>query len=290
MNNILFDLSGRIETRYIDALSYLKQASDSFSVPFIIIGAFARDLIFEHCYHIRSPGRTLDIDLGVLVTDWDRFTTFTDSLLASGKFEKEKVKQRFRYKDVKLDILPFGPVADDHSVIEWPPDQKIALSVAGFDEVYRSSRQIILSKEAEIIVRIPSPAGLALLKIFSWKDGFPDRKKHAEDLFFIMRNYADAGNMDRLYEKEQSLLVAEEFDTELAGIRLLGRDIAGISTSETLGKVAGILEDETVDQVRYNLVTDMFVTPFKKMNGFDEVLKLVEKLREGLNEKRGAQE
>jgi hypothetical protein len=39
-------------------------------------------------------------------------------------------------------------------------------------------------------------------------------------------HYAEAGNIDRLFDDESELLNQEEFDQTLAGIRLLGRDMA----------------------------------------------------------------
>ena len=46
------------------------------------------------------------------------------------------------------------------------------------------------------------------------------------DLYRLLTTYADAGNTDRLYETELDLLEAAEFDMQLAGAELLGRDVA----------------------------------------------------------------
>jgi predicted nucleotidyltransferase len=50
-----------------------------------------------------------------------------------------------------------------------------------------------------------------------------------------MNKYEEAGNTERLYEEELSLLQEENFDTKLAGTRLLGRDMAKISDQEMGG-------------------------------------------------------
>ena len=65
MTEILFDLSGKIDQEKLEALSLLKKVADSLSIPFFVVGASARDFILEHCYNIRSPRMTQDIDLGV---------------------------------------------------------------------------------------------------------------------------------------------------------------------------------------------------------------------------------
>jgi len=52
----------------------------------------------------------------------------------------------------------------------------------------------------------------------------------------------DAGNFERLYDQEQDLLLAERFDTRVAGIRLLGRDMAKMADHETAEVVRRILK------------------------------------------------
>ena len=65
MNNILFNLSGKIEKPIVNALYTLKKVADSLNIPFFVVGASARDLILKHCYGIEPPRKTGDIDLGV---------------------------------------------------------------------------------------------------------------------------------------------------------------------------------------------------------------------------------
>src|SRR3990172_700430 len=102
------------------------------------------------------------------------------------------------------------------------------MTLLGFEEAYRSSIIIRLRSNPELDIKLPTLPGLALMKIISWGDN-TERQKDAKDLLFIMTNYAQAGNEERLYEKEVSLLEEEGFDIRLAGIRLLGRDMARIS-------------------------------------------------------------
>ena len=64
MNNILFDLSGKIDRQTIDALAAVKKIADSLNIRFFIVGATARNIILKHCYGIESSRRTEDIDLG----------------------------------------------------------------------------------------------------------------------------------------------------------------------------------------------------------------------------------
>ncbi|MBA7652393.1 hypothetical protein ES703_60227 [subsurface metagenome] len=87
-----------------------------------------------------------------------------------------------------------------------------------------------------------------------------------------------------MYSQAQSLLKEENFDTRLAGIRLLGRDIAKMSNPQTLETVKEILEDETGKQSCYRLIEDMASETFIYGDQFDEILNYVEKLKKGISE------
>ncbi|MDZ4383590.1 MAG: hypothetical protein U0937_03005, partial [Thermodesulfovibrionia bacterium] len=161
---------------------------------------------------------------------------------------------------------------------------EIFMSMVGFKEAYESSITVRLNSNPDIDIKLPTLAGLALMKIISWKEKYPERKKDAEDLLLVMHKYEEAGNIDRLYEKEQELLQEENFDTRLAGIRLLGRDMARISDPDTLRIVRNILDGETGEQSQYRLVSDMLRGTHAIEEKFDYILMQLEKLQLGINE------
>lgn len=88
-------------------------------------------------------------------------------------------------------------------------------------------------------------AGLALLKLISWDDNPERRSKDASDLFLIIRHYLEAGNLDRLFE-EESDLIEDNYDYNLASARLLGRDVRNISSPTTKTKLIEILKRENL--------------------------------------------
>ncbi len=65
----------------------------------------------------------------------------------------------------------------------------------------------------------------------------------------------------------------------LAGIRLLGQDMAKMSDPRTLKTLKDILDNETGKQSKYSLVSDMVRGMF--MTG-EEIIHKLEKLKEGL--------
>ncbi len=257
MSNISFDISGKLETSYIDALLAMKEIADHLNIPFFFVGATARDILLEHFHNIRAPRMTTDIDLGVRVPDWGKFKALTDNMLAGDKFTKAKENQRYIYNDILIDIVPFGDISDKSKTVKWPPDHEIILSTLGYDEAYEFSVLFRLSSDPLLEVKVPTIPGLAIMKLISWDEKYPDRTKDAEDLLFIMENYVGVIDQDYLYDKEDILLQEEDFENQIACIRLLGRDMAKTSNTDTLNKIKDILSSETDEQSQYRLIPDM---------------------------------
>jgi len=257
MNNILFNLSGKIEKPLVEALYTLKKVADSLNIHFFIVGASARDLILKHCYGIEPPRKTGDIDLGVEVASWKQFRELTESLIATGQFFPTLEKQRFCHGTILIDILPFGPITDEDKKIRWPPEHEIIMSMVGFEEAYEYSITVRLSSDPVLDIKLSTLSGLAIMKLISWKDKYPERKRDAGDLLLIMNKYEEAGNSERLYGEELALLQEEDFDAGMASIRLLGRDIAKLSDTQTFRIIKSILDAEIEDLSQYKLVSDM---------------------------------
>jgi predicted nucleotidyltransferase len=281
MNKILNDLSGKIESSLIRALLEVKKITDALKIDFFLVGATARDIVMQHLYKIRAPRMTKDIDIAVCVANWEEYRILTDTLLSKGEFLKGDQKQRYVFKDTVIDFIPFGEISGPDNAIRWPPDHDTILNTVGFMDVYKNSMTFRLSREPVLEIKLASIPGLAIMKLLAWKDD-PSRQKDATDLLFIMQNYQAAGIEDRLYEKEISLLQEEEFDNELAGIRLLGRDMARISNPETEKALMEILISET-GEISYKLVSQMSGVSDR----FDSNLALLEKLKQGFIEGLG---
>jgi len=287
MKNILFNLSGKIEKPLVDALYALKDVADSLGISFFVVGASARDLILKHCCGIEPPRRTGDIDLGVQVANWEQFKELAESLIATGQFFQAPEKQRFRHGTILIDILPFGPITGEDKKISWPPEHQVIMSMVGFEEAYEYSITVRLSSDPVLDIKLSTLPGLAIMKLISWKDRYPERKRDAGDLLLIMNKYEEAGNSERLYGKELPLLQEEDFDARMAGIRLLGRDMAKISDMQTFLILKSILDAEIEDLSQYKLVSDMIRESGTPDVRFDEILFRLEKLRQGIVEDGG---
>ena len=97
-----------------------------------------------------------------------------------------------------------------------------------------------------------------------------------------MEKYVDVIGQNDLYDKEATLLEEEGFDNQIACIRLLGRDMAKISNTDTLNKIKEILSSETDEQSQYRLIPN-FVNV---RNDFEKVLSLLNKLKQGILERK----
>lgn len=284
MRNISFNLSGKIDQLTVEALLSVKKETDTLNIPFFVVGAYARDIILKHCYG-RSPHRmTIDIDLGINIASWGQFDTLISSLIATGKFSPTREQQRYLFKTIPIDIVPFGAIADKRLRIAWPPEHTLLMSVAGFNEAFENSIMVRINSDPELNVKVPTLAGLAVMKLIAWKEKYPERQKDAVDLMLIMHEYEHAGNFDRFYEKEQDLLREEGFDNQLAGIRLLGRDMAMIADRDTAIEITSILSAETDAQSHQKLIIDMIRGKLMVDINFEEINIQLKKLKQGFIE------
>ncbi len=288
MTNISYDLSGKIDPVVVEVLRVIDQEASSRGMLYFVVGATARDILLNHCHDIKSNRLTRDLDIGVEVPGWDDFSRLTEALIATGSFTATREAYRFNYGRFPVDIVPYGGVSPDSQTISWPPDHQVIMNIMGFKEAYDYGVTVKLSDDPVLDVKVPTIPGMALMKVISWNDRYPERPKDAEDLLFLMEHYADAGNEDRLYMDELELLQKEKFDLTLAGIRLLGRDMAIMATGATGEAIKAVLRAETEEQVRYRLVLDM-ARSARGFERFDESLAKLKKLAEGFTEHLGDQ-
>jgi predicted nucleotidyltransferase len=282
MRNILFNLSGKIDQQRLDALQTIKKEADNLNIHFFVVGAFARNLILKH-YGITPRRMTGDIDLGINVNDWTQFNKLTDSLISTGKFSRTKEPQRLLFESIPIDIVPFGKIAGEKVKIDWPPEHEIFMSIVGFKEAFENSITVRLNSDPELDIKVSTLPGLAVMKLISWKEKYPERPKDADDLFLIMNEYERTVNFDRLFEEK--LMDEEGFDATLASIRLLGRDMAIIADKDTAMVVRSILEDET--QNSQKLIIDIIRERKMFDDKFETINLHLEKLKQGFIETIG---
>ncbi|AMV71131.1 hypothetical protein JCM30471_29540 [Desulfuromonas carbonis] len=283
MTDISYNLSGRINPLLVNILGCIQQETTARGIPFVVVGATARDWLIYHGHNIPVGRGTLDLDIGVEVAGWEEFQQLKDALIESGKFAPTREPHRLSCENYFVDIVPYGGVSADTRNISWPPEHQVMMNIMAFQEAYESGVIVRLSADPPLDVKVPTIPGMALMKLISWDDDYPHRSKDAEDLLFLMVNYAEVGNVDRLFDEETELLKQEEFDLTQAGVRLLGRDMAAMANKETGEAVKMILLQEIDERQRCRLVTDM-VRGVRIKDSFDETMLKLKKLTEGFAE------
>lgn len=289
MKKSLLDLSGKIESSLIDVLEEISNVTSTLEIPFLLVGATARDLILEHGYDIKSKRATLDVDLAVLVSDWDQYNDLKDALITRDNFKQSKTEHRLYFKvSTIVDIVPFGPITDSDNKFSWPPEHDWVMNCLGFEEAYNQSQRVRLKSNPDLDIATATPASLALMKIISWDEAYPKRSKDAYDLELIMRKYIDLGNEEYLYVDNTDLMDDDDFDYENISARLLGRHIAKIANPDTLIAILDIINNETGDQDRYRLVEHMMIYSNSiddSTDHFTQNLNLLEALKKGLQDR-----
>jgi len=229
---------------FLELLQAIQRVAENLNIRFFLVGATARDILLQYGHGI-EPGRaTADIDFGFNVASWDEYDELQAALVDTGDFEAIGEKQRMHFKSsTKVDVLPFGEIVDTKGKITWRPDGDTELNLLGFEDAYENSILVRLSTEPLVEIRIASAAGLVLLKLFAWDDRKPVNKD-AIDLGILIRSYMKVGNGSRIYEEHSDLLEHEDFDYDVAGAHLLGRDLAQICQQEIRSKILDILDRE----------------------------------------------
>ncbi len=281
MKKKFIDLSGKIDTHRLDAIEAISKVASSLRIPFFLIGASARNLLLIS-HDIPIYRATLDIDFGVRVPNWNNYYKLKKELVETGNFKLTREDQRLESKNnLMIDLVPFGPISDSNHNINWP-SQKTVLHVIGFEETFRHAQIARLRSKPNLEVKLVTLAGLAVMKIFSWNDKYPEREKDATDLFLIIRNYTDAGNFERIPDEMPDLLDSDDFDYIGTGARLLGQDISKIVNPATKKEALDILGKETGDQDRYRLIEDMIKSDIGGTSDFDNILSLLMELKTGI--------
>lgn len=231
-----------------EVMRLVGRAAEGLAVEHLLVGAIARDLVLQGVFGLGEGRQTLDVDFGVAVADWRQFDDLKSALLASGRFRlHERISHRLLHvgedkAEHLVDLIPFGGVEERGARIAWPPAGETVMDVAGFREALSSA--VVVRIDADLMIRVASIAGMAIMKLLAWKERGEENNRDAGDLHKLLGNYAQAGNEDRLFGDELILLEEASYDFDLAGARLLGKDAAAIASRDTAAKIGALLQSE----------------------------------------------
>ncbi|PYD93528.1 nucleotidyl transferase AbiEii/AbiGii toxin family protein [Massilia timonae] len=230
----------------IDILRAVAEEAQAEQVDYMLVGATARDILLTHVFGLAARRATYDVDFAIAVKDWDQFDALRARLIARGTFiPGGQARQRLYYKgdqgdlNYHLDLVPFGQITQGSDELAWPPDMKVIMNLAGYDDVLAAAERVTFLPGFD--GKVVSLAGLAILKLVAWSDRRLENPKDAHDLIHLMDSYAAAGNIDRVYE-EDGVIEAGDYDPDLAGVYLLGKDIRRVASEQTIAVLKQIVE------------------------------------------------
>lgn len=223
----------------IELLSVVNECFKEVGQDFFVIGATARDILIRQLIGISSGRKTRDLDLAIAIPNWKAFDDITQTLLSHGFTKEEKMYQRFYYGAYEMDVVPYGEVTKEDGYIYWPPEEDIAMSVKGFEEVLKNA--ITVSIDNKFDIKIASLHGLFILKLNAWLDRNIQTSKDADDMGFIIDNYFFANLNRNVY---QEVYDWEDFDEFVVGAYWLANDIVSFLSIEHLAYYGQCLQGE----------------------------------------------
>jgi len=225
-------------------------------IPFVVVGASARDLVMHYMHGAPIRRATKDIDFGLQVQDWNTFDSLRAALLKRGFSETKMVYRLMSPDKVQVDIVPFGAISDVNAQIEWPRDDGVKMNVLGFQEACDHSEIVGIQTDPVIEVPVATPAGMSLLKLIAWSDRASDlRTRDATDLRYFLGNYDRIPSvLEAIYNDPES---GNKYgwDATLMSARLLGKHSAAIASPETMQAIKSLIIEN--DSIKEQLVWEM---------------------------------
>ena len=234
MASTLLDISGKPSPFEVEIFDTIHQAVSQLGIPFLVVGASARDLVLHHAHGVEIIRATGDIDFAVQVESWDAFLALKTALLDK-RFKESDQKQRLISPyGIPVDIVPFGAIEDDSAKISWPPENDIEMHVLGFHEACEHADIVRVRDHPALDIPVVTMAGLSILKIIAWTNRTPDlRKKDAIDLLYLLKNYEHIPSVSEGAYEVAGLMEQYGWDATLAGAHLLGTNATEIILPDT---------------------------------------------------------
>lgn len=244
---MLFDLSDQPDLQPLaEVVRPLQEEAARLDAQLFLMGAAARDVLLLQVYGIDTQRKTEDMDFGVMVPDWATFDALRLALLAGGAFEarsQDATHKLWHRSGRPLDIVPFGGVERPDRTLAWPPEEQTVFDCFGMREAMASGHEVRLPGGASI--RVASVPALALLKITAWQDRkLTHPGRDAGDLMLYLGHYLDCDMYDHAARYYPDVFDAPDFVHEVAGARILGRDLRQLLDEAATARVLAILQPE----------------------------------------------
>jgi len=271
-----------LEARSHKLIVAVATSAEALRIKWMVTGAAGRVLLLESVYGLPHGRATEDIDLGVMVANWDQYQALVEKICQDTDYQPDgKQRQRIRFRNEGLlDLVPFGDIESSNRTIRWPPDNDFAMSVMGFRDAYAEAVEVLTDG---IVVPVVNPIGLMLLKLLAWTQRRRTQpKKDAADMAYLLRHFSTIITEKALFDQHSAAVEAADFDLGLAASRVLGQKMANMAAYDTQATVLDILGSGLKEKTDSVLVRD--IAEHMAAAGEERVLHLLENLGAGFLE------
>jgi len=242
MSNTSINISGQIYPDAIQVYIDISEACDQLEIPYVVVGASARDIVLHYGHGARIQRATRDIDFGIQVPNWNAFQSLKQGLLSRGFKESRQQHKLVSASGVPIDIVPFGQLEDDNANISWPPDGDWVMNVLGFQEACENAEIVRVQDAPPVDIPVATPEGMTVLKLIAWTDRSSDmRSKDAKDLLYLFTTYHNIPKVKKQVFDDEKMMDAYEWDIELASAHQLGKDARNITEEQTCSAIKTLL-------------------------------------------------
>ena len=231
-----------------ETLAALQKSMEELNLQLYVVGACARDISMKVLGASPSARRTTDLDVAIALDNWDMFDKLSEKLQQDNFKKNQHAKQKFFYKgedgknDYEVDVVPFGPLANDEK-IGWPPEGNPEMSVRCFEDVMKEADIIVVDENVQFC--IASLSGQFLIKLDAWIDRHLKTDKDARDMFYIMDNFYWACVIEK-YPPPEAVMSSDEasFDVLVAGAQWIASELRLLLSEEHRAYYVEVVNDE----------------------------------------------
>jgi len=243
----LLNIAGKIDSKTVAIFETVDRIVTDLDIPYVIVGATARDLVLHYGHGARIERATQDVDFAMEVPSWSAFSTLKNTLCGQGFKATDMPHRLISPVGIEVDIIPFGNIEDDHALIAWPPKGDFVMSVLSFQEAFDSAELVRIQNKPELDVPVATPAGMALLKINAWMNREGNtRKKDATDIAYLLTTYNKIRDVEEAIYSGNNMQIMETYDYDIiqATSYLLGQHAKSIAKENTCKEIVRLANGE----------------------------------------------
>ena len=162
---------------------------------------------------------------------------------------------------MKVDLVPFGGLADASGRPAWPPDGSTVMNVQGYWVTHRNCIQADLGDG--LALPLASAPGMVIMKLLAWADqGLARGGRDAQDFMTLPGDHRTVLGEDTLFGQHLADLERFCFDDQTTGAFLLGQEVGNLSPSDLREDLEAIIAPARRGLLLTNMVRGGFHLDF----------------------------